>query len=106
MIGKSDHEVSEESGNDQDVTTDSFNGSQLVVTDPTSGASYQGTGTPIVSGSTMTVSTTPTGSASGSQTTQNAGTGTGVMAAGTNTPWAGVSWFALASSSGNVRKAA
>jgi len=93
-------------GFDQDVTTDSFDGSQLVVTDPASGASYQGTGTPSVSGSTVQVNTTPTGSASGSQTTLNAGAGTGVMAAATNTPWTGVSGFALTSASGDVRKAA
>jgi hypothetical protein len=93
-------------GFDHEVTTDLFNGSQLVVTDPASGASYQGTGTPSVSGSTVQVSTMPTGSASGSQTTLNAGAGTGVMAAATNTPWTGVSGFALTSASGDVREAA
>jgi hypothetical protein len=83
---------------DGPIAIEGFSAPQITVNDPASGSSYQPTGTPTVVGSSVTMGTTPVGSASGSQTTLNAGASSGVMAADSSTPWTGVSGFALASS--------
>lgn len=81
---------------DRDVAIGNFDPAAIVVDDPASGSVYAGTGSAsVVSGFIVFLALVATGPSTGADLLLTATTATGIVAADTGGPWAGVTDFAL-----------